>query len=239
MASSASDWIITMDEDGQHDPRFIPDMLDVALRDGADVVYASPENAPPHGTVRNVTSRIAKWLFVRVLSSERQLGYHSYRLILGEIGRSVAAYAGAGIYLDVALGWVTERFSTCPLLLREEGSDRRSGYGFRQLVSHFWRLVLTSGNRPLRLLSVIGVMFAGLGFGAAVAILLGRLTGRIEVQGWASLTTVVLAGFGLTLFSLGLLAEYVGVATRMALGKPAYLIVGDRECGPFRGRGSN
>ena len=32
--------------------------------------------------------------------------FHSYRLILGEVGRSVAAYAGAGAYLDVVMTWV-------------------------------------------------------------------------------------------------------------------------------------
>ena len=31
MASSCGDWIVTIDEDGQHDPRSIADMIDVAI----------------------------------------------------------------------------------------------------------------------------------------------------------------------------------------------------------------
>jgi undecaprenyl-phosphate 4-deoxy-4-formamido-L-arabinose transferase len=40
---------------------------------------------------------------------------------------------------------------------------------------------------------------------------------------------------GLTLFSLGVLAEYLGIAIMMALGKPLYLIT-SRPCrgGPHR-----
>ena len=151
----------------------------------------------------------------------------------GEIGRSIAAYAGSGVYLDVALGWITQDFTTCDVELRHEG-DRMSGYSTRTLLSHFWRLVLTSGTRPMRGMSLIGVLFAGVGFMAAGVVLVGRLSGAITVAGWASLTIVVLVGFGLVLFSLGVVAEYLGIATRMAMGKPPFLIVGDIEDGPLR-----
>ena len=40
--------------------------------------------------------------------------FNSYRLMLGEVGRSVAAYAGSGVYLDVALGWVAGTRGYCP-----------------------------------------------------------------------------------------------------------------------------
>jgi hypothetical protein len=35
------------------------------------------------------------------------------------------------------------------------------------------------------------------------------------------------------LFSLGIIAEYVGVAVSMAMGKPLYLIIGDPNDGPL------
>ncbi len=92
--------------------------------------------------------------------------FSSYRLVVGEVGRSVAAYAGPGIYLDVAISWVARRIVTCPVEMRDEG-DRPSGYSLRSLVSHFWRLVLSSGTRPLRWVSVLG----------AVAVLLAPLRG--------------------------------------------------------------
>jgi polyisoprenyl-phosphate glycosyltransferase len=232
MASSASDWIATIDEDGQHDPAHIPGMLTAALRERAAVVYAAPTNKPPHGWMRNSTSAMARWTFTKLLSSEGQPPYNSYRFMLGEIGRSVAAYAGSGIYLDVAIGWVTQRFATYPVQLREEG-DRSSGYSLRSLASHFWRLVLTSGTRPLRLVSVAGAIFASVGFAGAIGVFIARIAGAIDQVGWASLATIMLVGFGLVLFSLGLVAEYVGIASRMAMGRPPFLIVSDAEDGPL------
>jgi undecaprenyl-phosphate 4-deoxy-4-formamido-L-arabinose transferase len=44
---------------------------------------------------------------------------------------------------------------------------------------------------------------------------------------------VVLVSTGAVLFSLGVIAEYLGVAVNMAMGKPLYLIVGDPAEGPL------
>ena len=114
MASSTGAWIVTMDEDGQHDPAAIGAMLDVALDQQRSLVYAKPTNAPPHHALRNATSGFVKWFSTRVLAPGDLGEYHSFRLVLGEVGRSVAAYCGNGVYLDVALGWVVDRPATCP-----------------------------------------------------------------------------------------------------------------------------
>ncbi len=236
MASSSGDWIVTMDEDGQHDPADIPRFLDTALREQTTLVYAKATNTPPHGRMRNAASAGTQWLSKRLLREANTFSFHSYRMVLGEIGRSVAAYAGSGVFLDVAMGWVSPRSSVCPVEVRLEG-DRPSGYSLRRLLSHFWRMVISSGTRALRLVSLLGVTFALAGLLLAIAVVVARLAGRITVQGWASVMVVVLIGVGAVLFSLGVVAEYVGVAVNMAMGKPLYLIVTDPSDGPL-GRGA-
>ena len=232
MASSSGDWIVTMDEDGQHDPADIGDFLDVALKQGSQLVYADPVNRPPHNMLRNGGSRLAKWVFATFLTGKSDSIFQSYRMVLGEIGRSVAAYAGSGVYLDVAMGWVAGPPAACPVRLRDEGA-RKSGYSARALLSHFVHLVLSSGTRALRMVSALGVLFAVAGIGYAIYLLAVRLTSSAIPQGWTSTMVVVLLSTGAVLFSLGVIAEYVGVAVNMAMGKPLYLIVGDPKDGPL------
>ncbi len=232
MASSGGDWIVTLDEDGQHDPAYIGTLLDTAMTEQSAVVYAKPTNRPPHGFFRNSASKGAKWLLTKIFAGSNAPDYQSYRLILGSIGRSVAAYSGSGVYLDVALGWVAGRTTTSPILLREEGG-RASGYSPRRLLSHFWRMVLSSGTRGLRLVSVLGVGFAIVGVLIAIFILVSRLTGADITPGWASGIVVNLVGAGAILFSLGIIAEYIGVNVNMAMGKPLYLITSDPSDGPL------
>ena len=238
MASSSGDWIVTMDEDGQHDPANVGDFLDVALQEGAQLVYADPVNRPPHNVLRNGSSRLAKWVFSTFLTGKSEATFQSYRMVLGEIGRSVAAYAGSGVYLDVAMGWVAGPPAACPVRLREEGG-RASGYSTRALLSHFVHLVLSSGTRALRMVSALGALFAVVGIGYALYLLAVRITSSTTPQGWTSTMVVVLVSTGAILFSLGVIAEYLGVAVNMAMGKPLYLIVGDPKDGPLGRPGQN
>lgn len=237
MASSSGDWIVTLDEDGQHDPADIGGMLDTALRTGATLVYADPVNRAPHPFFRRVTSSASKRVVNLLGGGVDASLFHSYRLMLGEVGRSVAAYAGQGVYLDVALAWVAPPAATSPVRLRDEG-ERASGYNARTLLSHFWRMVLTSGTRSLRMVSALGVVAAILGFVLAIVLVVLRLTGHKYVQGWTSMVVVTLLCSGAILFALGIVAEYVGVAVSMAMGRPPYLIVGDPAQGPLGRRRS-
>jgi len=233
MASSGGDWIATLDEDGLHDPRFLSAMLDIAMAEQADVVYARPTNEPPHGLVRNVASRTAKRFLRHSASGVNATEFQSYRLVLGELGRSVAAYAGPGVYLDVAMSWVARRVATCPIELREEGG-RPSGYSMRTLMSHFWRMVLSSGTHALRLVSLLGIALAIIGGGLAVYLIIERVFVDTDLpQGWPSLMVAVLLSSGAILFALGVIAEYVGASVNMAMGKPLYLIVSDPLDGPL------
>lgn len=232
IASSGGDWIVTMDEDGQHDPAYVGVILDTALRDHADVVYAEPENRPPHGFLRNTASRTSKRLLESLFGGGKASHFNSYRLILGEVGRSVAAYAGTGVYLDVALGWVAAHVVTAPVLLREEG-DRRSGYSYRRLFAHFWRMVLTSGTRGLRLVTATGVVFFVGGLLFALYLVIARFAVGDIPEGWTSQMVLTAVGTGVILVSLGIIAEYLGVAVHAALGKPSYLIVRDPALGPL------
>jgi len=228
MASAGSDWIVTMDEDGQHDPASIGLLLDAAYAAKAHVVYAQPSNPPPHGALRNAASRFAKGFVARALTGDSVTGFHSFRLVAGDVGRSMAAYAGPGVYLDIALSWVTSRVTWVSLPMRSEGRPATS-YSWKSLASHMWRLVLSSGNRPLRLVSSFGAICATAGVLYALYLLVIRIRGATVVEGWTTAVVSQLVLGGIILLSLGIIAEYVGLAATMSMGKPGFVILDDPD----------
>jgi polyisoprenyl-phosphate glycosyltransferase len=224
-ASSTSSWVVTMDEDGEQNPADLGRFLDKALDTGSQLVYAMPENAPSHGRLRNLMSALTKRFLIYVFVSNAAVArFHSFRLIDGEIARSLAAYCGHNVYLDVALSWVVARTAHCPVVLRNP-QRRGSGYSYRRLASHFWRLVLTAGTRPLRVVSLLGV--GSILFGAAFSVhaLWGWLHGNVAIQGWTTLAILLCFFSGGILFSLGVVAEYLGMALSTILGRPLYVVV--------------
>ncbi len=223
MASASGRWVVTMDEDGQQDPGSIAAMLDVAIGNSLQLVYVQPTNPPPHGVLRNFFSGFAKRLS-RGLLGNRALGsFNSFRLIDGEIARTLAAYCGNGVYLDVGLFWITGRVGHCPARLRNE-IGRPSGYSFLKLLGHFWNLVLTTGTRPLRLITLLGVASIVLATLISGYALYAKFSGLVPVAGWTSLLIVVSFFSGAILTALGVIAEYLAVTMGIVMGKPLYVV---------------
>jgi glycosyltransferase involved in cell wall biosynthesis len=223
MASATGDWVVTIDEDGQQDPVDIGKMLDSALGSSLQIVYAQPTNPPPHGWLRNFLSRTAKAISTQILGNRTIGRFNSFRLVDGEIARTLAAYCGNGVYLDVGLFWIAGRIGHCPVRLRNE-LERPSGYSYLKLLAHFWSLVLTTGTRPLRLITAVGFCSIFLAIGIAGYALYGKFFGQVPVQGWASLLIVVAFFSGSILAALGVIAEYLAVTMGIAMGKPLYVV---------------
>jgi glycosyltransferase involved in cell wall biosynthesis len=225
--ATGTDWIVTMDEDGQHDPADIPVLLDRAYESRCQLVYAKPSNEPPHGFVRNLASRAAKGIF-KVLMGDGapKVDFHSFRLVAGGAGRVVAASVGPGVYLDVALAWAIPEATDVAVPMRVEGRPA-TNYSTRRLLSHFWRLVLSSGTKPLRIIAGIGLVAAFVGFVLGVVVLVQKLTGAVEVRGWTTLMVLTLVGGGLILLSLGVIAEYLGMIAARSMGRSGFLVTRD------------
>lgn len=232
MAATAGDWVATLDEDGQQDPADLGRMLDAAWNDAAPVVYAAPTNPPPHGSLRNALSRAGKVAVCRLVGNRQIADFNSFRLVRGDIARSLAAYCGHGVYLDIALSWIVSSWTTCPVTLRAE-RERPSGYSFGKLFAHFGRLILTAGTRPLRLISILGFVSIVVAVVLSAVMVWQRLTRQIPVQGYTSLLVVISFFSGGILFSLGVIAEYLAVTLSMAMGRPLFVTV-SRPRGPDR-----
>jgi undecaprenyl-phosphate 4-deoxy-4-formamido-L-arabinose transferase len=223
MASATGDWVVTIDEDQQQNPADIAAMLDHAMASSLQLVYAQPINAPPHGWMRNLLSGTAKAISTRVLGNDAIGRFNSFRLVEGEIARTLAAYCGNGVYLDVGLFWIAGRVGHCPVTLRSE-TDRPSGYSYLTLMGHFWRLILTTGTRPLRLITIMGFASMFLAILVALYALYAKFHGQVPVQGWTSLLIVVAFFSGSILASLGVIAEYLAVTMGIVMGKPLYVV---------------
>lgn len=223
MATAVGDWIVTMDEDLQHDPRDIGSLLDAALARGLQVVYAKPTNPAPHGIWRNAASRVAKRLARTMVGEGLSDGFSSFRVVEGEMARSLAAYCSNGVYLDVALRWIVGRVGSCPVRLRCEG-DRPTGYSVDRLMSHFSRLVRTAGARPLRVIALAGLVSIGLGAAISAYAIYAKVTGRVPVEGWTSLVIAMSFFSGCILTALGVIAEYLAQTMSISMGKPPYVV---------------
>ncbi|HBH53567.1 MAG TPA: mannosyltransferase [Planctomycetaceae bacterium] len=223
MAGALGDWVATLDEDRQHNPRDIDLMADLALAERLQLVYARPRNSAPHGWLRNAASHLAKTIANGLIGNTGTGHFSSFRLVAGDAARSLAAYCGSGVYLDVALGWIVARVGFCGVELRAD-LRRPSGYSLGRLLSHFSVLVMTAGARPLRFISLMGLVSIGLALLISLWAIYAKLSGQVSVEGWTSLVIVIVFFSGCILLALGVIAEYLALTMSIAMGKPLYVV---------------
>lgn len=226
---TSGDWIATIDEDLQHPPAMMLDLLEAGVVKGCDVVYARPQSGVHRSFFRDNSSRLFK-LGIRFLSGNNAVSnFNSFRVIRGSVARAAAAVSANETYFDVALSWFTESVATVRLNITDHrfATKRKSGYSLYRLFSHAGRLLFTSQTRWLRVGAFIGflALFFSFGLGAMKLVQWAIDPKFVEVPGWASLFTALVFFGGLNSFLIGIMLEYVSVLLAKALGKPSYFTV--------------
>ena len=226
---SSGDWVVTLDEDLQHPPARIPDMLRRAVETGCDIVYAQPSSKVHQALSRDMSSRLTKRL-IAWLSGNRNISYfNSFRLVRGAVARAAASVSSHDTYFDIVMSWFTERVQPVVMDLKDERFIRtgKSGYRMRSLISHARRLVFTSQLKILRLGAVLGLVVVLLSILATAIILVMKLLypGEIAVVGWTSLILTVSFFGGLVTLMQGLVMEYMSTLMLRSNGRPLFFTI--------------
>lgn len=226
---TSGDWVVTLDEDLQHDPQCISALLRRAVTEHVDVVYAAPQHRVHSYRMRDFASRATKAVLARVLGNPHIPEFNSFRLLRGVVARAAASVCSHDTYLDVALCWFTYRIRCVELDLRDRRSQdgAPSGYSFRKLLGHARRLLVSSQSKLLRVGAWVGgAAMAGSLLAATVVLIIKLIQPeRIPIQGWTSLILVVLFFGGLTSLLLSIVLEFLTNMSLHAQGKPTFFVV--------------
>jgi glycosyltransferase involved in cell wall biosynthesis len=226
---SSGDWIATIDEDLQHPPGRIPELLRHVVEQRADIAYARPTSAVHGAKLRDWTSIGFKRLLQWITGNPNLKYVNSFRLLRGDIARNSAGVAMHDTYFDINLTWFTERIIAVPMELRDERFIRtgKSGYRLKTLLAHAWRMLFSSHLKVLQLSTVLGLFTVTLSILITIGITVTKLISpsSITVQGWPSLAMIACFFGGITMFMLGVTLQYLSALVLRAHGKPAFFVI--------------
>jgi glycosyltransferase involved in cell wall biosynthesis len=214
------DVTITMDDDLQHAPEHIPQLL-AKLSEGHDVVYGAWRERK-QGFARAFFAALTKRAIAWVMGAGNVRDIGAFRALRTDLRRAFASFDGDDVLLDVLLSWGTTRFGAIHVDEAERAAGT-SNYTFWKLA-RISLLVLTSyTTAPLRLANLIGLVFTLFGVGAFVNVIyvyfwLG------SVPGFSFLAATVLMFGGVQLFALGIIGEYLARVFNRTARRPPYTI---------------
>lgn len=104
----------------------------------------------------------------------------------------------------------------------------RSGWSLRKKIKLVVDSVTAFSFFPIRAMTVVGLIAAGLGFLYSAVVIVNAYVGR-PVEGWTSLMVVVLVLCGTQMLMVGVLGEYLWRTLSESRHRPRYLI---EDCTP-------
>ena len=217
------DFVVTMDDDLQHQPEELPKMVKVMReRDDVDAIIASYEGRK-HGFIRRLGTKFSVWATSRMLGKDPNLQITSYRLIRRFL---VDAMVKTNTYLPQIgnlLVLTSNRIINVPVQHAARAYGK-SGYSFKRLLKDLIYDITAHTAFALLMVRNIGIVSFLVSMVMAVYFLVRYFAFGISVEGWTSLMLVMLAFFGLILLSIGIMGIYLMNILNEAKKMPHYVI---------------
>lgn len=220
LARSRGAVVVTMDDDLQHPPEELPKLLDaLAHHPDWDAVMGSWDR--DQGLVRRLGSEVHAWADRLANGTPKGLRYSAYRAMRRPVVDAMVAHRTRLPVVGPLMTSVTVRVHNVPVRHdpRAQGeSNFRFGHGVAAVMAN----VVQGSTLPLRLMSVFGLVVAGIAFLVAGVFLVRALSGAPTPPGWASAFLATVFFGGVILVQIGLLGQYVHVIVQEVRQRPRW-----------------
>jgi undecaprenyl-phosphate 4-deoxy-4-formamido-L-arabinose transferase len=221
--TAKGDLVITLDADLQNPPEEIPRLVEAAMQ-GYDVVGTVRRNRQDSWFRKTASRLINK-------SVQKATGVH-----MSDYGCMLRAYRR---HIIDAMLCCQEHSTFIPILANSfarrtielevghaERAHGESKYGLMHLINLMYDLVTCMTTTPLRLLSIVGSVVAGIGFTFSILLILMRLVMGSDwaADGVFTLFAILFTFVGVQLLGMGLLGEYIGRMYTDVRARPRYFI---------------
>ncbi len=214
---SIGDFIVTMDEDLQHDPADILRLVEKQKKGNYDIVYGRFRD-PQHDGIRNRISFVLRKILKHFIPTLYD-NYSPYRLIKRDIAMRTSTMVCPYTFIDDFLSRITQNieFEDIDHHKRVEG---KSSYTFMKLFKHgIYILLAYSKLIPLLLATSIVFVVTGSVMFALSVISLEKLNTGLFNSG----SIIAVMGIGLVLLLISLISSFINNRNTLINTRPIKL----------------
>ncbi|MGP1377118.1 MAG: glycosyltransferase family 2 protein [Bulleidia sp.] len=219
-AKDQCDVTISIDCDGQDDPRAMEAMID-AYHEGCEIVYGVRSNRASDTWFKR-TSAQSFYKVLNRMGVETVYNHADYRLVSARVLKHFADYQEVNIFLRGMFPLVGFK-STSVYYERHERLAGKSHYPLRRMIALAVDGITSLSIEPIHIIARAGLVFSLLGLLGILWAVVRWLSGH-TVAGWASLMVVQFLLGGVIVLSLGVIGEYVGKTYLETKRRPRYII---------------
>ena len=219
--SARHEIVVTLDDDLQNPPEEIPKLL-AKLDEGFDVVYGSAQERG-FGVLRNAGTAMTKLALRWVIGSDIAGKVSAFRAFRTELRDAFEDFDAPYVSIDVLLSWGTTKFGSVQVV-HQERAEGKSSYSFTRLATHALNVMTGFSTRPLRIASLIGLVFTLFGIAVLVIVIVTYVVEGGSVPGFPFLASVIAIFAGAQLLTLGIIGEYLARMHMRVMDRPPFTI---------------
>ncbi len=217
------DYVVNLDDDYQCPVYELWKLLELVERDECD--YATAKYIEKkQSAFKNFGSNINLLMITFLLNKPKSLRFENFSVMKRLICQEIIKYKHPYPYLEGLILRVTHRIETVEMEERNRGDDNQTGFTFKKSVSLLLNGLTAFSVKPLRIASVLGIIFSFLGFSGALYAIVTKLFNPEVPAGYSSLIASILLTNGLIMAMLGLIGEYIGRVYICLNASPQYVI---------------
>lgn len=217
------DLIAILDDDYQCPVKELWRMVDAVQLEGYDCATAQYEKKQ-ESFWKRLGAAFNTWTINWLLDPPDGIEIENFSLFRRYVCDEVLNYRNPYPYLGGLILRSTHHIKMIPMEERRRGDDKKTGFTFIKSLALFTNGLTAFSVKPLRIASIIGVLYALMGFFYGLFIVVRKITDPLVPIGYSSSMAVQLFSTGVIMLLLGLIGEYLGRIYISLNNSPQYVV---------------
>jgi len=150
-------------------------------------------------------------------------GGFDFVLLDRDVVQEVTQYSEKNTNIMSLIYWLGHDRVAIPYV-RQERTYGKSMWTFGKKIKLFIDSFISFSYTPIRFISIVGIATALLSFCYGVFVFIGKITGKVEIEGWTTIMIAITFLLGMIMIMLGIIGEYLWRILDEIRNRPLYII---------------
>ena len=217
------EYVVNLDDDFQCPVNELWKLMEPLEQNMCDVATAA-YITKKESAVKRLGSTINLKMTEGMLDKPKGLRIENFSAMKKFVCDEMIRYKNPYPYLEGLIFRATNNIVAVTMEQRERADDNKSGFTFKKSLSLLMNGLTAFSIKPLQVSSLLGVIFALLGFMYGIYTIIHKILNPDMVLGYSSIMAVLLFSVGLIMIMLGVIGEYLGRIYVCINQSPQYVI---------------
>ena len=217
------EYVVNLDDDCQCPVYELWKLIDPLVDGNYDCTTATYK-VKKESAWKRFGSGVNAWMVNLLIEPPKGVAVENFFVIKRYICDQMLHYHNPYPYIAGLLMQATHRIKMIPMEERERDDGNTTGFTLKKSLSLFINGLTAFSVKPLRVASIIGILFALVGFVFGIIVVVRKLLHPEVQMGYSSIMATQLFSSGVVMLLLGLIGEYIGRIYISLNRSPQYVI---------------